>query len=60
MSDQAQIPASSNGDPDSETLDAEREAALTQELLRAQERHREGGPDSQPRLAEASPELAGA
>ena len=30
-----------NGQPDQ--LDAEREAALLQEVIRAQERHREGG-----------------
>jgi len=37
-----------NGRPDS--LDAEREAALLQDVIRAQERHREGG---------VEPELAG-
>ena len=38
------------------TLDAAREAALIQEVIRAQERHREGGVEPELRGADAEPE----
>lgn len=38
------------------TLDAAREAALIQEVIRAQERHREGGVDSGLGSQDANPE----
>jgi hypothetical protein len=38
------------------TLDAAREAALLQEVIRAQERHREGGVDPELRPAGTDPE----
>jgi hypothetical protein len=44
----------SNGQ--SGALDAAREAALIQEVIRAQERHREGGVEPELRGADADPE----
>ena len=38
------------------TLDTAREAALIQEVIRAQERHREGGVEPELRRAEADPD----
>jgi hypothetical protein len=38
------------------TLDPAREAALIQEVIRAQERHREGGVEPELRRADADPE----
>jgi hypothetical protein len=38
------------------TLDAAREAALIQEVIRAQERHREGGVEPELRPTDADPE----
>ena len=55
-------PRSSTGGSDnavngqSGTLDAAREAALIQEVIRAQERHREGGVEPELRRADADPE----
>jgi hypothetical protein len=47
MSDRARTPGSSDGElsRESDALDEAREAALMREVLRAQERHREGGVD---------------
>jgi hypothetical protein len=45
MSDRASAPGSSGNDPSGkpDRLDDAREAALMREIIRAQERHREGG-----------------
>jgi hypothetical protein len=45
MSEQESAPGSSGGEPgtDSEVVDEAREAELMREVMRKQERHREGG-----------------
>jgi hypothetical protein len=45
MSDRESAPASSGGEPgtDSDVVDEAREAELMREVMRKQERHREGG-----------------
>jgi hypothetical protein len=47
MSDQASAPGGSGGAADSspDVTDEEREAAMMREVMRMQERHREGGVD---------------
>ena len=58
MSDQASTPGSSdndlNGEPD--RLDEAREAALMREIIRRQERHREGGVEPELEDVEEGPE----
>lgn len=55
MSDQASVPRSSDDEPDA--AESAREAALAREVLRLQERHREGGIDEPaPGVADQDPE----
>ncbi len=58
MSDRASPPGSSDGEPGREPdmLDHAREAALMREVIRAQQRHREGGVDPKLDDADADPE----
>jgi hypothetical protein len=58
MSDQAPTPGSSGNDVDGEPdrLDEAREAALMREIIRRQERHREGGVEPELEDAEEGPE----
>jgi hypothetical protein len=58
MSDRASTPGSSSNDPSgkSDRLDDAREAALMREIIRAQERHREGGVEPELDDVDADPE----
>ena len=59
MSDQEQAPDSSGDEPHGEAdlLDDAREAALIRKVLRAQERHREGGVDPELDVDDEEPQL---
>ena len=61
MSEREPAPGSSGDEPgnDSDVQDDAREAALMREVLRAQERHREGGSTLSWRLRTKIPEPAG-
>ena len=58
MSDQASTPGSSGNDltGESDRLDDAREAALMREIIRKQERHREGGVEPELDDADGDPE----
>ena len=58
MSDRASTPGSSGNDLSgkSDRLDDAREAALMREIIRAQERHREGGVEPELDDVDADPE----
>jgi hypothetical protein len=58
MSDQASTPGSSGNDltGESDRLDDAREAALMREIIRRQERHREGGIEPELDDVEADPD----
>jgi hypothetical protein len=58
MSDQASTPGSSDSDlnGESDRLDDAREAALMREIIRKQERHREGGVEPELDDADIDPE----
>ena len=58
MSDQASTPGSSDNDlnRESDRLDDAREAALMREIIRRQERHREGGVEPELDDVDADPE----
>ena len=58
MGDRASLPGSSGDElsGESDVLDDAREAALMRDVLRAQERHREGGVEPELDSADADPE----
>jgi hypothetical protein len=58
MSDQAAAPGSAGGEPggDSDTVGDAQEAAMMRDVMRAQERHREGGVEHWLDDADADPE----
>ena len=58
MSDQASTPGSSDSDlnGESDRLDDAREAALMREIIRKQERHREGGVEPELNDVDTDPE----
>ncbi len=61
MSEREPAPGSSGDEPgnDSDVQDDAREAALMREVLRAQERHREGGVDPELEVTDQDPGTGG-
>ena len=61
MGEREPAPGSSGDEPgnDSDVQDDAREAALMREVLRAQERHREGGVNPELEVTDQDPEPAG-